>query len=268
MGIYRPPQWTAPAMVSISVTQQSTSPADSGGDATSITNGVPTFTASTTAQTTYIFDAVLSLEHDQRIKKTEHPVQTGSDFSSHAFLLPARVVLYILMSDAVDAYSSGADPAKSPYINPWSGNPSKSVSAYQTLLKLQASFQPITLTTRLRTYTGMLIDGISPREDFKTIHGLRARVEFGQIRTASIVSTPNSARVNDTQSTGLGAVNAQSPNQTTLNQYSVPSTTPSTSTGSNLSTFTQNNPGGVQIPGAGSFSSVPTSSLANLPSPQ
>lgn len=228
-GLYRPPQWVAPPMVSVAITQQN-SAASSGGTAPQTT--------------TYVFDAVLDIEHSQRLEKTSHPVQTGADISSHAYLVPATCVLYVGMSDAMDAYSNG--PAN---ISPWTGNPSKSVSAYQTLLTLQAQRQPMTVTTRLRTYTNMVITDISPKEDYRTIAGLRCRVEFGQIRTATVNVTPASARANDTQTTGLGQVNPQPVPAATENQFNI------------------NNYGGVtpidqvNIPGAGDFSSVNTNSL-------
>jgi hypothetical protein len=203
-GPYRPPNWsTGPAMISITV------PANNSGatnNSLSLSSTVPddgssglfTATPSPVAAppTTYVFDAVLDLEHEQRLEQTHHPIQTGADVSSHAYLMPASVVMNVLMSDAVDAYTPGS----------FTGNPSKSVSAYLTMLNIQATRAPLTITTRLRTYTNMLIAGISPREDYRTITGLRMRVEFHQILTASTSTAPASARPDDTNSTGLGAV--------------------------------------------------------------
>ena len=227
---WRPPQWQRPAMVTLTVPAQSTALPQSG----STQSGAPLYATTVVAQTTYVFDAVLSLEHEQRLIKTQHPVQTGADLSSHAYLMPARVVLYVGMSDVMQSYQAGADPAQPPYIQPWTGNPSKSVSCYQQVVALQAARQPLTLTTRLRTYTNMLITGVSPQEDSRTITGLRMRVELEQIFTASISTVPVSARPQDTTSTTLGAVTTQSPSSSILSQYGVTS-----------------NP--VNIPGAGTF---------------
>jgi hypothetical protein len=97
----------------------------------------------------------------------------------------------------------------------------------------------------------MIIASISPREDRRTITGLRMRLEFEQILTATVSSSANnsnSARPQDTGSTGLGQVNTQSPNTTTLSQYQVTDTSGVDGT----------------IPGSGSISSVNVNSLQNL----
>ena len=213
-GPWYPPQWSnAPAMVSITATLQ-------GGSTTtelssSLPNGLGPSTQSLTTPLpsvslpTYVFDAVLSLEHDQRLVKTQHPVQTGASISSHAYLMPAQLVLYVGMSDAMQAYAAGI----------WAGNASKSVSAYQTMLSLQAARIPLTVVTRLRTYNNMIITSVAPREDSKTITGLRMRVELEEIFTASTALSPTSARSNDTASTGLGAVNPVPLSTTAVSQF-------------------------------------------------
>ena len=214
-GPWRPPQWSnAPAMVSITVPAQSIPGSTSSSPNAVLGNAGLPFSAAvlttstvTLAAQTYVFDAVLSLEHDQRLVTTEHPIQTGADVSSHAYLMPAHLVLYVGMSDAMASYA------------PWNGNPSKSVAAYQQMLALQTSRIPLTVVTRLRTYYNMVILSISPREDNKTITGLRMRVEFAQIFTASTAAAPNSARANDTASTGLGTVNPVPVKPSVQNQY-------------------------------------------------
>ena len=270
--IWRPPQWKAPAMVSITVPAppqaqvvQVPTTAANYVPGTPLTVGGDNSTFQTINQgpTTYVFDAVLDLEHEQRVEKTHHPVQTGADLSSHAYLMPARLVLYVGMSDAMDAYSSGADPTKPPYITAFTGSRSKSVSAYRQMISLQAARVPLTVTTRLRTYTNMIITSVSPREDFKTINGLRMRVEFEQIFTASTMDVPNSARSNTTASTGLGTINPVTVQTSTQKQFQIPQTqglklpltaapTQFTTPANDLLTNYLAN-----VPGAGSYSSVP-----------
>jgi len=253
-GLWRPPQWSGPAMVSITVPPQSNN--NSQQSTSSVTNSivgstpssvslsstataVPDTTPNVTPPQVYVFDAVFTLEHEQRLEKTRHPVQTGADISSHAYLMPARVSMYVGMSDAMDSYATGRNPKASPYVQPWTGNSSKSVSAYQQMLKLQASRIPLTVTTRLRTYTNMVITSIGPQEDVRTIKGLRMRIEFEQIFTAAIASAPISARNNDTQTTGLGAVNSQTPDGSLIDQFSAPA----------------DGQAPVDVPGAGDFTS-------------
>ena len=274
-GPYRPPQWSSgPAMVSI--TQVPTQNQNSGF---AMVDGVPTLGGSGSTQTTYVFDAVLELEHDQRLEKTRHPVQTGAAVSSHAYLLPARVAMYIGMSDAMDAYSNGqnntnsAGSASPDTVSPFTGaSSSKSVNAYQTMISLQAARQPLTVTTRLRTYTNMMIVGVSPREDYKTITGLRMRVEFEQIFMASTVAGGSTvaaqpaitARPDTALPAGLGQVNPSVVPSITQKQFQYPQGSGGagqpyiSSTGEKFYYPTT-----ASVPGAGSYSSVAGQSALN-----
>ena len=261
-GIYRPAGWANTPQVYITTT--TTGPQLSGPTPT---GGV--IPASVT-QTSYVFDAVLLLEHNQSLEKTRHPVQTGADISSHAYLLPARLSMMVLMSDAVDQYAVAVAANQATTFTSWTGGSSKSVSAYQTLLALQAARAPLIITTRLNTYTTMLITALAPVETNQTVAGLRARVDFEQIFTAAFALTPVSARTNDTQSTGLGAVQPAAPAATITNQYGIPLVPAQAEAylGSNnmLGFVAQGNT--CSVPGAGAYSSSPTSSLANLGAPQ
>ena len=232
-------------MVSITVTPTAQSSTVSTDVAGAVTVG-----AVATTTTTYVFDAVLELDHDQRLEKTHHPVQTGADISSHAYLMPARVTLSVGMSDAMDSYANSeanSSAIGTDIITPWVGDASKSVSTYQTILGIQAARQPVTVTTRLRTYTNMVITSVSPREDSRTITGLRMRVEFEQIFTAT-TTTPVSSRANDTQSTGLGTVSTVPPSAAVENQFNIASADPVVTP--------------VSVPGAGTYSSTNIAGLA------
>ena len=288
---YRPPQWSSgPAMVSITVVpvQGSTNSLSPAALPVNASNYVPgtevpatgplsgtlgggpgAVSGSGSTPTTYVFDAVLELEHEQRWEKTRHPVQTGADLSSHAYLMPPRVVMYIGMSDAMAAYASGANNASTTSATPDTATPfsgsstSKSVNAYQTMITLQAARSPLTVTTRLRTYTNMLITSISPREDFKTITGLKMRIEFEQIFTATTVAATTggsvsslgavSARPDATQQTGLGQVNSGALSAVTAGQFAAPA-------GASLAKQPAISMAGGVVPvvnGAGLLSSIP-----------
>jgi hypothetical protein len=207
------------------------------------------------ATTTYVFDAVLELGHEQRLEKTHHPIQTGADISSHAYLMPARLSLDVGMTDALAAYTpSGAVP--------WAGSSSsKSVNAYQTMLSLQSARQPLTVTTRLRTYNNMVITNVAPREDYKTITGLRMRIELEQIFTAVISTTPITARPDTSDATNLGTVSPSAVPDSTQSQFEYPQPVAShvdTSALPVMSRVDTSTPlWGVDTPGAGDYSSSP-----------
>jgi len=266
-GLYRPPQWVGPPMVSITVPQQMQQSTQD------LSTSSVDLSPSAVGTVTYIFDAVLDLEHEQRLEVTRHPVQTGADISSHAYLVPARLVMAVLMSDTVDQYAAGSqqlDGSGPSTMSTWSGNTSKSVSAYQQMQTLQAARQPLTVVTRLRTYTNMVIASISPREDYKTITGLRMRVEFTEIYTATVATVPNSARSNTTDSSGLGQTGTQPVSSTTQNQFGVPVNpvgTSLTDLTSSLLGYLQSG-SSVDVPGAGSYSSTNINNLSTLQAPQ
>ena len=134
------------------------------------------------------------------------------------------------MSDAMDAYASSTKaastiPYKYPNYTAWTGSTSKSVSAYQTMLSLLKARQPLTVTTRMQTYTNMILASLAPHEDSKTITGLRARIEFEQIFTASTTTTSVSTRSDVTTQTGVGAVSATTVPASTKKQFLQSSTT-------------------------------------------
>ena len=258
-GAYRPSNWVGSSMVSVTATPVAP-PHTSTVDA----EGTPTLSMAPTANTTYVFDAVLELDHEQRLEKTRHPVQTGADISSHAYLMPARLTLTVGMSDAMASYAAStvnATATRNAIITPWVGtSTSKSVNAYQTMLGLQASRALLTVVTRLRTYSNMIITSISPREDHRTIAGLRMRVEFEEILTGSVSTIPiNSARTDATGTSGVGQVNPTPVPTSTQSQFQVPQAQATTLQDSSAYQLPSNGTPDylANIPGAGSYSSVP-----------
>lgn len=205
-GPYRPAQWQYAPLVTITVPGTSSSFSDTGSSAAiNSSGGVPitggTFSVGTVEQTTqatpdqvYVFDAVIRTEHQQRIEKTQHPIQTGANISDHAFIMPARVVLEIGMSDAMDSYIAGQ----------WTGDSSKSVNTYQTLKSIAAAKQPLTVTTRLNVYTNMLLTDISAPDSVETKFALKASIVFEELLTGTVTSQQVSARKDLTGATNLG----------------------------------------------------------------
>lgn len=198
---FRPPQWTQPQLTSISANLPGLPGTDTSAriliDGALIGNATPTSSSNqtpTTIPTTYFFDAILRVDHYQELRATDHPVQGGASITDHAYLMPARVSLEIGMSDAMDSYQSGQ----------WTGSSSKSINAYQTLLQLQALRIPVTVTTRLNTYTNMVIESIRSGDDVRTLHALSATVQFRQIILGTVTTSTQSARPNQTGDTSPG----------------------------------------------------------------
>jgi hypothetical protein len=220
-GPWRPPQWQYQALTSIT---------DSNGNI-------------------YVFDAVIQVEHQRMARKSEHPVQTGANLSDHIFILPARVVLEIGMSDAMDSFASGM----------WTSASTKSVSAYQKLISLWMNRQPMTLTTRLDTYPQMFITSISIPDNVKTRFGLKATVTFEQMFTGAVTNTSNdSARPQTTESSAQWDKGTTSVPSAVEAQHEYTPQGPITLNGgigggSSTQVFTGTNTG--YVPGAGNWDS-------------
>jgi hypothetical protein len=269
---WRPAEWGRPALTAITVGgvyhPATTSVIGNGLGGT--LPGAPSLISSAVPQTPptlYVFDAVLKVEHTRELRRTEHPIQPspGSPVASitdHAFQLPPRVVLEIGMSDAMESYSTGL----------WSGDASKSVSAYHTLVNLLETRALVILTTRLWTYTDMLIESIRPSDTVKTRHGLRATVVFSQVFLAQVGQTSVdtgpvvSARPQATGSTPVGTVQPATPADSLVQQHDVtemPSLSdllPS-SAGPSSSAPSSSAPPSSSVPGAGNWSSINITSV-------
>ena len=229
-----------------------------------------------TTSATYVFDAVLVAQHAQEVVVTKYPVQTGANLAYHSYIMPARVVLEIGMSDAMESFVAGV----------WTGAATKSASAFHVLSNLKNARQPLLLSTRLFTYNNMVITSLTAEETSKTTASLRATITFEEIFVADGSTTTTgvvSARPQDTQSTTQGTVSGQDVSTTISNQYGVPpcslasqsANTDYVCTGSNVGVVGTNAYGdkvlsngnivvdttGDTAIGAGEASSVPNSNL-------
>src|SRR6185312_1167524 len=131
------------------------------------------------------------------------------------------------------------------------GSSTKSISAWQILKNLQISKTLVTLTTRLDTYSNMvIIDSSSPDEN-RTKHGLKASFVLEELLSASVLSTASqSARPQTSSSTQSGTIQSVSPNSSQIEQNVIPSPLyPS------VKTY-------PQVPGAGRVSSNSLSQLS------
>ena len=154
----------------------------------------------------YFFDAVIREEHTTTLRKTEHPIQTGANSTDHAFMLPAQLVLEIGMSDAMYELVTGQ----------YSGTyETKSVAAYNALVALQESREPLTVTTRLKRYENMLIEQIHTPDDISTYYGLRATITMSQLITSEVSEETVSAREHVTKTTNRANVQPSEPDNTT-----------------------------------------------------
>ena len=160
-GPWRPPQWPSSKASTLTMTVKD-----------------PT----TNITTAYIFDGIPRAEHEQQSVITLNPVQTGASLTDHAYVNPPRLTVEILMSDTMQSFTLGQ----------WADNPSRSVSAYQQLVKLQKQRATCQIATRLNNYDNMLIASIRAEESKDTRYALKASVSFVGILTASVENVSSS----------------------------------------------------------------------------
>lgn len=238
IGPYRSPVQNKAAVYGITVTTSGVSSSSFNPNlavdpAFIAANNATAFTTPATS-TMYVFDAVLQVSHDQSLRLTKHPLQYGYNISDHAVLQEAHVVLEIGMSDAMAAFASGM----------WEGNASKSVSAFQTLIGFMQNRQLLTLSTRQKTYSNMMITNVTSPETNKTFRSLKARVTFEQVFLVNLATQTMSARPNATDATQLATVQPTNVPATVIQQNQVSGIDPTTNYGA-----------------AGSFSSNPIAQI-------
>lgn len=144
-----------------------------------------------------VFDAVFSTEHNSNLAITEHQIQTGADISDHAYKMADTLTFDIGMSDVMQ---------KETFKN-ISG--SRSVNAYNELLRLQADRLPLTVGTRLKTYKNMMVETVSTTDDSSTTYGLRATITLKEIFVVNVATVKVSERPQVTESTNNGEQKAQ-----------------------------------------------------------
>ncbi len=138
-----------------------------------------------------MFDAVLSTSHVSKVTATSHPVEGGANITDHAFKDPAEVTIEIGMTDC-----NGV------------GVSDKMFAALQSL---QASRRPITIQTRFKKYSNMLIMSMSTPDDYKTVNALKAVLmcrEIIIVGTATVKVT-SSGQGQKAGSTNNGTVQAK-----------------------------------------------------------
>lgn len=156
-----------------------------------------------------IFDAIFSTEHITSLSITEHPIQTGADISDHAYEEGARLTFDIGMSDVMKSYTPGQ----------FSDDASRSVSAYLKIRELQKQRLPITVTTKLGSYTNMMVETITNVEDNKTTHGLRATVVLKQIFVVNVTTVKISERPQKSEQTNEGEQKVKEADESFLSKF-------------------------------------------------
>jgi hypothetical protein len=201
-GPFRPPQWSKPAPVMITVPPPYVNTASKvstdNEPVIDPTTGIPTIQVNVTApanppNTTpqyLVFDGVKRTSHSQMARGTD-----------------------IIMTDVLPERVPGQ----------WTGNASKSISCFQMLDSLRQQRVPLTVTTRLKTYENMYIVNIPTEDTVQTQYGLKARIQFKGMFIAQVAVQTYSARPQTTASTEIGTTQVTDPSNGVVSQNMLPS---------------------------------------------
>lgn len=137
----------------------------------------------------FYFDAWLRLGHQTSLTITQHPVETGAAISDHSYVNPRRFSFDVGMTDTIAA-------------NNVPGFPSRSISAYNLLLNMQESRQPLTLVTKYGTYNNILIESIDVSDNYVTKYAMRATITLQQL---ILTNEQNFKRSSNPQATDITA---------------------------------------------------------------
>jgi hypothetical protein len=189
-----------------------------------------------------VADVTLSERHQDRMIITQHPIETGSTITDHAYKLPISVIINAGWSNSTLNIKSASflgmaalNVLQGGGFNFGDFNYIKSV--YKNLLAIQQNAIPFTLTTGKRQLQNMLIEYISEITDERTENSLileigcrEAIMVFSQsVQNPAGTSTP----VNQSNPWSNGTTiqqgqqslsNASQVNQTNLNQANIPNT--------------------------------------------
>ena len=124
----------------------------------------------------YYFDAFTKENHVGSVRVTEHPVQGGSNISDHAYNLPDKLTIEVLVSDSVQPIVSGQ----------FASGKTKSISAYEVLRKLKEKRVLVSVRTRLHYYINMIIEGMNVSDDYKSANSLKGTVSLRQVMMAVV----------------------------------------------------------------------------------
>lgn len=116
-------------------------------------------------------DAVLTEVHSNTVRLTKNPVELGADITDHAIIEPKRITLGVQVSDTplgAAAFGKILDDVTGLFGTSTSGNVTRSNTAYNAMVQLMETREPLEIQTKLKLYTSMVIVDIKTTQDKNT----------------------------------------------------------------------------------------------------
>ncbi len=132
-------------------------------------------------------DAVLTETHESPVVITKNPIEFGADITDHAIIEPKKLNILAEVSDTplgTAAFGEIVDLVTGLFGTATSDNLTRSNAAYNALIQLQETLEPIEIQTKLKLYKDMLITNISTTQDKNT-----SRIVTMSISTEEVLIT-------------------------------------------------------------------------------
>ncbi|CUK09355.1 hypothetical protein F0U64_08525 [Achromobacter xylosoxidans] len=138
-----------------------------------------------------VVEATLSESHEDTLKITSHPVESGpygkSAISDHAFKQPLTLTLKCAWSNA--SYEALAGAQAKDVANGKAAADDYATAIYSQLLSLQESREPVTVVTSRRRYSDMLIEKLSVETNKDSFGAVFATVTLREVVVVQTRST-------------------------------------------------------------------------------
>lgn len=148
-----------------------------------------------------VVDASVNEEHVSEAEVTRNPVEDGTTLVDHVQLMPKRLTIDGVISDAPLGYAvvGNIQNVVGRARDLFGGN-ARSIDAYNDLLNLQASRTPFTVITSLKRYDNMIMTSLSvPRSSAtgRSIHFKATMEEIRIVKSREIRGVNAAASVRD-----------------------------------------------------------------------
>jgi len=149
-----------------------------------------------------VVDASVAEEHVIENDVTENPVEDGAKITDHVQLKPAKLTIQGVITDYPFGFAviSNIQNIVNTVGNIF-GQGSRSIDAFNALLKLRESRQPFTVVTSLKKYDNLVFESLSVPRSAQTGNAIHFTAVLKQIRIVSskttfgIISDPSVASI-------------------------------------------------------------------------
>lgn len=129
-----------------------------------------------------MIDASISEEHVTSVEVSENPVEDGANVADHVQINPDQLTIEGVITDAPLGYAViGNIQNITRSVATFFGKSSRSIDAYNEMVKLQKSRQPFTVVTGLKRYKSMIMTELSVPRTKDTGGAVHFRAVFKEV---------------------------------------------------------------------------------------